>query len=68
MERGEERAQAIYASIADEVPGALKIYEDEQEHERELLSSPLAALFCCLANAVLVIMLFTFYPAFPIEL
>lgn len=160
MERGEERAQAIYASIANEVPEALKIYEDEQEHERELLamidderlkyissmvlgindalveltgalagftfalgnsavicmagfitgsaatfsmaaseylakkndggdgrplkaalytgiaymfavcmllapyallSSPLAALFCCLANAVLVIMLFTFY-------
>jgi len=37
METGEEKAQEIYSSISDEVPEALSIYEQEQEHEQALI-------------------------------
>lgn len=38
MEIGEEKAQEIYQDIADEVPEALAIYEQEQEHEQALIA------------------------------
>jgi vacuolar iron transporter family protein len=37
MERGEERAQATYDHIADSVPGARQIAEEEEAHEAELI-------------------------------
>jgi vacuolar iron transporter family protein len=36
MERGEERARDSYELIADRVPGARQLMEDEDRHEREL--------------------------------
>lgn len=38
METGEEKAQVEYARIAEDVPEALKIYAEEEEHERELIA------------------------------
>ncbi|MEM1507116.1 MAG: VIT1/CCC1 family protein [Candidatus Bathyarchaeia archaeon] len=38
MERGEEKAQVIYEKIAERIPKASKIVEDEDSHERELMS------------------------------
>lgn len=38
MEGGEEGAQETYESIADDVPEALSIYKEEQEHEHELIA------------------------------
>lgn len=38
MERGEERAQINYAEIGKEIPEAIKINEDENNHEKELLA------------------------------
>ncbi|MDO4561995.1 MAG: VIT1/CCC1 family protein [bacterium] len=38
METGEEKAQVEYARIAEYVPEALKIYEQEEEHEHELIA------------------------------
>ncbi|MEG1501836.1 MAG: VIT1/CCC1 transporter family protein [Synergistaceae bacterium] len=38
MESGEENAQDIYSSIANDVPEALSIYKDEQLHEAELIN------------------------------
>jgi vacuolar iron transporter family protein len=37
MEKGEEKAQINYAMIATEVPEALEVAEDENQHEKELL-------------------------------
>lgn len=37
MERGEERAQINYAGIADEIPEARAVIQDEDEHEDKLL-------------------------------
>jgi len=37
MEKGEEKAQINYAQIATEVPEALMVAEDENQHEKELL-------------------------------
>ena len=37
MERGEERAQINYSEMAKEIPEALKISAEENEHEKELL-------------------------------
>jgi len=37
MEKGEEKAQINYALIATEVPEALEVAEDENQHEKELL-------------------------------
>jgi len=37
MEKGEENAQINYALIATEVPEALMVAEDENQHEKELL-------------------------------
>lgn len=37
MERNEEKAQVNYASMADEVPEALTVAQEEDEHEKELL-------------------------------
>lgn len=37
MEKGEEKAQINYALIASEVPEALTVAEDENNHEKELL-------------------------------
>lgn len=37
MEKGEEKAQINYALIATEVPEALSVSEDENQHEQELL-------------------------------
>jgi len=37
MEKGEEKAQINYALIATEVPEALLVAEDENQHEKELL-------------------------------
>ena len=37
MEQGEEGAQETYQSISDEVPEALAIYKEEQEHEAALI-------------------------------
>jgi len=37
MEKGEEKAQVNYALIATEVPAALEVAEDENQHEKELL-------------------------------
>ena len=34
MEAGEEAAQVEYARIAEDVPEALDIYKEEEEHER----------------------------------
>lgn len=38
MERNEERAQINYREIGKEIPEALKISNEENEHEKELLS------------------------------
>lgn len=38
MEGGEERAQAIYTSLAPQHPELLRIITEEQEHEQELLN------------------------------
>jgi len=37
MEKGEAKAQINYALIATEVPEALEVAEDENQHEKELL-------------------------------
>lgn len=37
MEKGEEKAQINYSLIAKEVPEALEVAEDENQHEQELL-------------------------------
>lgn len=37
MERGEEKAQVNYNSMAEEVPEATKVAEEEDQHEKELL-------------------------------
>ncbi len=37
MEKGEEKAQINYALIATEVPEALEVANDENQHEKELL-------------------------------
>ncbi|MCG2785648.1 MAG: VIT1/CCC1 transporter family protein [Anaerolineae bacterium] len=37
MEQGEEGAQVNYAEIAKIIPEAIKIHEDEEEHEEKLL-------------------------------
>ena len=37
MEKGEEKAQINYAQIATEVPEAMTVVEDENNHEKELL-------------------------------
>jgi vacuolar iron transporter family protein len=37
MEKGEEKAQVNYALIATEVPEALEVADDENQHEKELL-------------------------------
>jgi len=37
MEKGEEKAQVNYAMIATEVPEALEVASDENQHEKELL-------------------------------
>jgi len=37
MERGEGRAQTVYREIAEVMPQALQIAEDEDEHERQLI-------------------------------
>ncbi len=37
MEKGEEKAQINYALIATEVPEALEVVEDENQHEKELI-------------------------------
>ncbi|HKI88108.1 MAG TPA: VIT1/CCC1 transporter family protein, partial [Draconibacterium sp.] len=37
-ERGEERAQLNYAEIGQEIPEAIKIQKDENQHENELLA------------------------------
>jgi len=37
MEKGEEKAQINYALIATEVPEALEVASDENQHEKELL-------------------------------
>ncbi len=37
MEKGEEKAQINYGLIATEVPEALSVAEDENQHEKELL-------------------------------
>ncbi len=38
MEKGEERAQINYTGIAEEIPEATKISEDENRHENELIA------------------------------
>ncbi|WP_167605122.1 VIT1/CCC1 transporter family protein [Maribellus sediminis] len=38
MERGEERAQINYKEIGKEIPEALKISQDENNHEKELIA------------------------------
>jgi VIT1/CCC1 family predicted Fe2+/Mn2+ transporter len=38
MEKGEENAQVTYTRIAEEIPEAQKIVEEEDSHEQELLS------------------------------
>lgn len=38
METGEANAQGIYQSIAEEVPSALEIFKQEQEHEASLIA------------------------------
>ena len=38
MERGEEQAQDVYASIADKIPGAEQVAADEDRHETELIA------------------------------
>lgn len=38
MERGEERAQINYAEIGIEIPEAIKIKEEENHHEKELIA------------------------------
>lgn len=38
MEKGEEEAQVIYKQVADKIPGAASIMEDEYRHEHELLN------------------------------
>lgn len=38
MEMGEGDAQEIYLEISEEVPVALEIYKEEQDHEEELIS------------------------------
>lgn len=38
MERGEERAQAVYDEIAKVIPEAMKISKDEEKHEKELIN------------------------------
>ncbi len=37
MEQGEEGAQVNYAEIAKTIPAAVKIHQDEEEHEEKLL-------------------------------
>ena len=37
MENGEEGAQQVYDDLAKEVPASLRIREEEQQHENELL-------------------------------
>lgn len=37
MERGEEKAQVIYEKIAELIPEASRIVEDEDSHEKELM-------------------------------
>jgi VIT1/CCC1 family predicted Fe2+/Mn2+ transporter len=38
MERGEEKAQAAYREISAAIPEIVKIMEDEEEHETELIN------------------------------
>ena len=38
LESGEEEAQEVYAKIAEDVPEALAIYKQEQEHEAALIA------------------------------
>jgi VIT1/CCC1 family predicted Fe2+/Mn2+ transporter len=38
MERGESEAQNFYREIAEEVPGAKEVIQDEVRHEKELLN------------------------------
>ncbi|HPJ39392.1 MAG TPA: VIT1/CCC1 transporter family protein [Spirochaetota bacterium] len=38
MERGEEKAHDNYMRIAEEIPGARKIAEDEDAHEKQLIN------------------------------
>lgn len=38
MEKGEEDAQDVYSRLAQEVPKAQEIYEDEQKHEQALIA------------------------------
>jgi VIT1/CCC1 family predicted Fe2+/Mn2+ transporter len=38
MEKGEEKAQAIYEKISEFVPGAKAIVKDEDEHEKQLMN------------------------------
>jgi VIT1/CCC1 family predicted Fe2+/Mn2+ transporter len=38
MEQGEERAQINYKEIGKEIPEAIKISEDENKHEKELIA------------------------------
>lgn len=38
MERGEERAQAAYAQFRDQIPEIEPIFQEEEEHEQELLA------------------------------
>jgi hypothetical protein len=37
MEKGEERAQINYTEIGQEIPEALIISNEENEHEKEIL-------------------------------
>lgn len=38
MERGEEQAQAVYGTLAEAIPQAVHIVEDEDRHEHELIA------------------------------
>ncbi|MEM3607266.1 MAG: VIT1/CCC1 transporter family protein [Candidatus Bathyarchaeia archaeon] len=38
MEKGEERAQALYAEVLTHYPSAKRIIEDEERHEKQLIS------------------------------
>ena len=38
MEKGEEQAQVVYSELAQYIPGAKKVIEDEERHENELVA------------------------------
>jgi VIT1/CCC1 family predicted Fe2+/Mn2+ transporter len=38
MERGEEKAQAGYAQVIEEIPALETVFREEEEHERQLLA------------------------------